>query len=132
MQAISWFCNLYMQELLELKKVLNSDLEQLTTVRYLNPCLSIYIQLIYFVVILLIWMQDFKELKATLQKQQDDVTASLKNLGVSIPAWCLVLKSVLRLFTMNKHKCNFGRWTIPYIYFGPWEWKMSILIYGLK
>ena len=42
MQAISWFCNLYMQELLELKKVLNSDLEQLTTVRYLSPCLSIY------------------------------------------------------------------------------------------
>ncbi|KAJ4779016.1 uveal autoantigen with coiled-coil/ankyrin [Rhynchospora pubera] len=47
----------YKDELLDLKKALGSEMEQLTL--------------------------DFQELRTTLQKQQDDVAASLRDLGMS-------------------------------------------------
>lgn len=41
--------------------------------------------------------QEFQELKSTLQQQQEDVTASLKNLGVILG----FLSVLLKFFTFN-------------------------------
>ncbi|RVX21815.1 hypothetical protein CK203_001547 [Vitis vinifera] len=56
-------------ELSELKKSLNGEVEQLRS--------------------------EFQDLRTTLQQQQEDVTASLRNLGVSLPS--LILQKLLQL-----------------------------------
>lgn len=76
------------QELSELKKSLNVEVEQLRSVSDALAVSSfVYCNVSYSNRFFCNGLQEFQELRTTLQQQQEDVTVSLRNLGV--PSLCM-------------------------------------------
>lgn len=82
--AVLFTISSILQELSDIKSALNNEIEQLRSVSITSASckkfVSFIFKLSYFGKYCLV--QDFQELRTTLKKQQEDVSLSLKNLGV--------------------------------------------------